>query len=100
MYTINNSSIHGEGIIATQNIKSKDKIGLALYLKFNFIPIITKDLGKKINHSYKPNAYLKKTKNKNEWYLFANQNIKKNEEITINYKDTPWFIDGPMPWYR
>jgi SET domain-containing protein len=100
MYKINNSKIHGVGIIATKFIPKNTVIGLPLYVKYWIFPVITKDLGRKINHSYNPTAYLKKDTKELKWYLIANQDIHKNNEITINYDDTPWFIDAPMPWYK
>jgi SET domain-containing protein len=99
-YQIAKSEIHGEGVLATKSIKKDEVIGLPLYMVAWIFPVITKELGKKINHSYKPNAYLKKDPSELKWYLIAHKNIAINEEITINYNNTPWFIDKPMPWYR
>jgi SET domain-containing protein len=99
MYKIKHSKIHGVGVFSTQNIQKDTVIGIPLYCKYWIFPIITPDLGKKINHSFQCNAFLQKDNNELKWYLVANKDIKKNEEITINYNDAPWFIDGPMPWY-
>jgi SET domain-containing protein len=99
-YVIAPSPIHGQGVFATRRIRKDEVIGLPLYVRFYIFPVITEELGRKINHSYKPNAILKKSPDALEWYLVAIMDIAKDEEITMNYQDTPWFIDRPMPWYK
>lgn len=99
LYRIDKSKIEGEGIFANKKISENQTIGLPLYVKFYIFPIITKELGKKINHSSNPNAKLVKDPMCLKWYLVATRKISKNEEITMNYENTPWFIDGPMPWW-
>lgn len=99
LYRIDQSKIEGQGIFANKKISENQTIGLPLYVNYLLFPIITKDLGKKINHSSNPNAKLVKDPMCLKWYLVATRKISKNEEITMNYKDTPWFIDGPMPWW-
>ena len=101
MYEIRKSKIHGEGIFATRKINKDEVIGIPLYLKYYFIPVITREFGRKINHSYDPNSILQKNQDAPaSWSLIANKTIRKGEEITLNYENTPWFIDGPMPWYK
>lgn len=99
LYRIDKSKIEGEGIFANKKISENQIIGLPLYVNFYIFPIITKELGKKINHSSNPNAKLVKDPTYLKWYLVATRKISKNEEITMNYENTPWFIDGPMHWW-
>lgn len=101
MYKIESSQIEGEGIIATKFIKPNTYIGTPLYIRWGIFPVITSDLGEKINHSWKPNSRLVRDKNGAlRWDLISVKTIKKNEEITINYKETPWFIDGPLAHWQ
>lgn len=100
LYKIGPSCIDGNGIIATKKIKNSQVIGVPLYLRYWFFPHITQDLGRLINHSWKANCKLEKVLGEQRWNLVAAQDIKKGEEITIDYRETPWFIDKPLPWYK
>jgi SET domain-containing protein len=51
-------------------------------------------LGIWINHSYNPNTVLKWRNN--AWHIVANKKINPGEEITNNYSNAPWYIDGPL----
>lgn len=94
-YKIGKSNIHGNGVIAKKNILKHNIIGIAMVFSFIIIPYITEDLGQWINHSYGPNAYIYYYMPKNVYYLIANRNIQKGEEITMDYNDTPWYIRKP-----
>lgn len=99
-YKIDKSNIHGIGVFSTRRINKDDIIGVPLYMRYIIFPVITEDIGRKINHSYEPNSYLRKDSNGAKWDLVAIKDIAKGKEITINYNDTPWFIDNAMPWYK
>jgi len=94
-YGIGKSKIHGNGIIAKRHIPENSIIGIAMTFSFIIIPYITDDLGKWINHSYNPNSYIYYYMPDNVYYLVANRNIENNEEITMDYNDTPWYIRKP-----
>lgn len=97
-YKISKSSIQGKGVICTNTIHKHELIDQAIYFKYKLYPIITEYIGKWVNHSYKPNCHLIKL-NDGNYYFKALKTIKKNQEMTLNYNHTPWFIMGPMPWY-
>jgi len=90
-FKIGKSTIHGNGVFANKHIERKHLIGVAIYF-IAVMPIITDDFGKWINHSYKPNSQLYYNEKKNKYYIVTLKDINKNEEITINYNHTPWFI--------
>lgn len=94
---IKKSNIHGLGIFAQNKINKNKTIGVGIEYKFFTIPIITKNFGSLINHSYKPNTrlYYKNSK----YYIVANKNINKGDEITLNYNNTPWFIANAEKHY-
>jgi len=92
------SEIHGSGVIATHKILKEESIGEGIIFALIFFPIVTYDLGVWINHSYKPNASLQWINN--AWHIVANEKINPDEEITINYSDTPWYIEGPWYYYK
>jgi hypothetical protein len=56
-------------------------------------------LGSKINHSYKPNISIILLNN-GYYGAFSRGYINKNTELTVNYNDTPDFIEKAKEWYR
>lgn len=96
MWKLAPSSIHGQGVHATVNIKKDTLIGLGIYFTLIFIPVVTEDFGSYINHSYEPNASLVFDGEESwKWNVVANKDINSNEEITLDYRDPPWYIKGP-----
>jgi hypothetical protein len=92
-YTIKESKIHGKGAFSKKDIKKGDKIG-DLIDKNADNPTKGENrttLGKHVNHESTDNSKMNRKGNK--WELRATKNIKKNKEITTNYKKTPWFVD-------
>ena len=63
-------------------------------------PQITEDLGVWINHSSDPNAELQWVSYNATWEIVTISPIRKGEEITIDYAETPIYIEGPLPHYR
>lgn len=89
-FYIAKSNIHGVGLFVNKSYKKGEKIMIVIDNDKN----ITK-LARKINHSNNANTIIKK---KNDgWYIYALQDIKKDNELTINYNDTPDFIAKPDP---
>ncbi len=109
-FEIKDSSIHGKGVFSSKHIRKGEKIGLAIHFMFRLFPVITDDLGVWINHCSSSN---KKTNsilvwddsseahntNKVGWYLVASRNIRENEEIFMDYAETPFYIEGPQDYY-
>lgn len=93
------SGIHGTGLFANKSFTRGNIIGVAMHF-FLFVPIITSELGQWINHSYVPNCKIHYYDKKNKYYLVALKEINKNDELTINYNDTPWYIRGPESHYK
>lgn len=98
MYQIRPSDIHGNGLFATINIPVGKKIDVAIYINQWFIPIITDHCGKWINHSSTPNTHLKRDENRLN--IYATQSIQAGEELTIDYRKTPWFIQKPSAIWK
>lgn len=109
-FEIKDSSIHGKGVFSTKSLKQGERIGLAIRFVFRLFPVITDDLGVWINHcpvsNKKMNAILEwddSDKAYSEsgvgWYLVASKRIKENEEIFMDYADTPFYIEGPQDYY-
>lgn len=94
-YDIRNSKIHGKGVFAINDIEPS-AIHEGIVFKWG-IPQVTK-FGSMINHSYKPNTHLEKINGK--YYLVNNKKINKGDEITVDYSNTPWYIQRPNPKWK
>ena len=70
---IKESTIEGMGCFTTKTYKAEEIIGNGLYGDYKT------ELGRYINHSNKPNIYLKKGK------FIALKEILPNEELLVNY---------------
>lgn len=86
-YNIKNSKIHGKGVFANKDLPINSFIGklhdiINLSSKYKFT-----ELGKKHNHSDKPNSRNELINNSR--YLVTNRPIKKGEELTTNYRQQP-----------
>ena len=95
MFKIDKSKIHGKGVIATQSIQKGQSLGEGISFIFLFFPFVTEHLGQWINHSYTPNAILEWNEKNFTWDVVTIHDIKANDEITLNYIATPWYIQGP-----
>jgi len=80
--TIGKSEIQGKGLMAAKDLKAGENIGVA---HINDWP--TKDIGENYNHSDNPNSISKKVGNKR--LVLPLRNLKKGEEITVDYRQQP-----------
>jgi len=93
------SKIHGKGVICTSSISEGEIISLA----FRKVDNTGKsdndwelsDIAHAINHSDKPNAKLVSNKTKVRYIFVAIKNIKKGEELVVDYNEAPDFVDKP-----
>jgi len=98
-YKIKKSNIHGKGVFPKNTIQKNETVGVGIYFNFLGIPQITTGFGSMINHSYKPSSRLVYSSKKKVYNVVANKTLSNQDEITVNYNKTPWFIDRPKPWY-
>jgi len=95
------SKIHGYGIFAGKEFKKKELLGNVIEFDYFIFPKIIGDLGNYINHcSILYNADLIYNKELNAYQLVARNNIKKNEEILMDYSQTPYYIQKPKKNYK
>lgn len=99
-YKLAKSNIHGTGLHTNCSIKKHHIIGVAISFKLLFYPHITEDLGRWINHSYKPNSFIFYYPVENIYFLIAYEDLPENTEITMDYRDTPWYIKKPEFHYK
>lgn len=91
---LSKSLIHEDGVFAARNIISGEMIDTAI--RFERIT----SFGSKINHSWKPCAKLIFDNKNCEYNVVAIENIDKDREITIDYRQTPTFIKKPDPNWK
>lgn len=109
-FTIGKSRIEGVGLYS----KRRRTTGEKLFVAINSNKIVT-PIGSKINHcpgkfnnqaeagfSLLPNTYLSTTPDKTtgEWWIIASRDIEAGEELTVDYTNTPDFINKPDPKWR
>lgn len=98
-WVIGKSTIHGDGVFVARRLRKGTQIGVGVRYLLGVFAIITSDFGSMINHSYNPTAQLRYSSDEGTWNVYALKVLPKGTEVTIDYSDTPWFIEGPMDWY-
>tara|TARA_Y100000310_G_scaffold210046_1_gene210648 strand:- start:91 stop:444 length:354 start_codon:yes stop_codon:yes gene_type:complete len=93
-YYVGKSNISGSGVFARHPIPKGAKIGVAVTDGAEQITF----MGSQINHQLNCNAKLVETEAQG-CDLIAIKEIAQGEEITANYKDTPWYIDKNTEGY-
>lgn len=91
---LSKSLIHEDGVFAAKNIIRGEMIDTAI--RFERIT----SFGSKINHSWKPCAKLIFDSKNHEYNVVAIEDIDKDKEITIDYRQTPTFIKKPDPNWK
>ena len=83
---IGESKIHGQGLIAKENISEGTDLGVSHYRKNDHL--IRTPLGGFINHSEEPNITRKQITIEpywDKWTVTTTKDIKKDEELTLKY---------------
>ena len=83
---IGDSKIHGQGLIAKENIPVGTDLGISHYRKGD--DVIRTPLGGFINHSEEPNTIRKQIRIEpywDKWTVTTTKDIKKGEELTLKY---------------
>ena len=104
-FAISTSKIQGLGLFTKRARAKSEKLFVAIQAN----EIITL-IGSKINHcpwskttstSIIPNTYLAvPDTTTGEWWIIAARDIKAGEELTVDYTNTPDFIDKPNPDWK
>jgi SET domain len=94
-WKIKKSKIHGKGIYLTKSFKKNEQIGVGIDYYLGFLPYVTSEFGSWINHSFKPNTRLEYSDKDKVYYIISNEYLPSNTELTLDYKKTPFYIQGP-----
>ena len=97
VYEIGPSNIHGNGIFAKKKIKAGEYINIAVSkIKKKLLQFDITNFGSHINHSYTPNAELRREP---PYYnTYARSEIQPGEEVTVDYTEYPEFAQPEPTW--
>ena len=96
-YFVARSPIHGRGIFANRDLRKNEDVGLGIAFNLGLFPYVTERPGSLINHSYHPNTYLHWQDD--GWHIHTRYAVPRGKELTVDYNNTPWYIQGPLPHY-
>jgi hypothetical protein len=94
-FKIDDSDIHGKGVIATKEIEPGERINVALF-KGKEKGYHTTRFGAHINHSSKPNARTKKEED--QYVTYSEKKINPDDEITVDYTVNPELEQPDPSW--
>ena len=102
-YNVKKSNIQGKGVFASKNLKKGELIGTAITDEEALESTLSqKDartkLGKYLNHQNKHNASLKSENN--TLNIYTKSTINKDDEITVNYKKGPNYVDRNIEGFK
>lgn len=93
-FEISKSKIHGSGIIVNKYIPRGTILFDAMEYLFGIIPVTT-NYGACINHSWNPTYVLKYSENRGKWIIVTLVDHYPRNEVTMDYRETPWYVLGP-----
>jgi len=93
-YSVKKSDIQGKGVFALKNLEKGELVGIAAWLQ----NLQRTELGKHLNHQNKHNAAIKSENN--ILNIYTNSAINKGDEITVNYKKGPNYIDKDVTGFK
>lgn len=96
---ISKSKIHGKGVICSIYIEATELICRA-FMRIDTTGVDDNDwdlsdIAHAINHSNSPNVKLINNSDKTRYAFMAIKNIKKGEELTVDYNVAPDFVEKP-----
>lgn len=90
--------VHGVGIVAAVALGAGAAVGAAIERRYwRLVPVITRDLGRYINHSSRPSAHL-------VWrgadaIVVVRRALRAGDEITLDYAALPSYCARPGPTF-
>lgn len=96
---ISDSLIHGKGVFTWKPIKKNHTIGTGVKYSYGLVPTITKDFWSMINHSTNPTCRIRYNDKTGTWDIYANRDLEKHVEVTVDYQNAPAFIQPPLEEY-
>lgn len=95
LFFVARSAIHGRGVFSARDLERGDEVGEAIRFQWLVCPIFTRELVRYVNHSGRPTARLRWSAPRGAWMLATVRHVPRNTELTIDYRDTPWYVAKP-----
>jgi SET domain-containing protein len=99
MIYVGESRIHGKGVFASQPIPAGTPVFLAVDMLLGILPWRLLPLGTLVNHCVQA-ANTKLTKINSHYYLTTLRDIAPGEELFLDYRYAPWFVNRDTRGYR
>lgn len=96
-YYISDSNIQGKGVFTNRSYQKDEPIDIGIRKALGIFPVVTPYFGSMINHSWKPNTYLEYDTETSNYLVKCKKPLRSKTEITLDYRNTPWYIMGPNP---
>ena len=94
---VGKSSIDGWGAFTTRPIREGEAIDIGINYNTRH-PFVT-EFASWINHSRNPTTSVRYDEGDGVYYIRANRYLPAGTEITVDYRKTPNFIEGPADWF-
>lgn len=79
--------VHGVGLVAARKLRKGTVLGAAIEWRYWVVPVVTRDLGRHLNHSATPSAQL--VWRDGAWMLTLVRDVVVGGEITVDYGTLP-----------
>ena len=79
--------VHGVGVVAARKLRRGTALGVAIEWRYWLVPVVTRDLGRHLNHSATPSAQLEWRDS--AWWLVLARDVVSGGEITVDYGTLP-----------
>jgi len=93
-YHLGPSTIHGSGIMASVALPAGADIGCCIAFHWWWMPVVTREFGRHLNHSRTPTSRLEWRGYAKGWWAVAMAPLRAGEEITVDYRTLPWYCRG------
>lgn len=93
------SPIHGQGLMASCPMSAGARVGTAIRFHWLVLPVVTRELGRHINHSSTPTCELRSDGGWTDcwdWEVVVTRpsGLRHGDEITLDYTKLPWYCRG------
>lgn len=81
------SAVHGTGVVVERSMRAGAVVGVAIEWRWGLLPVVTRDLGRYLNHSARPTARLAWVDG--AWQLVTAVSLVRGDELTVDYGTLP-----------
>ena len=97
-YYLGPSKIQGTGVFTRKYYSPGETIDIGIKIHLGLFPQVTPYFGSYLNHSWESNTYLEFDGTNHA--IKAKMALEPYTELTMDYRDTPWYIMGPSDTWK